>query len=120
MEQWETRTSNLTSYVTKLSNGMSEQQAKASGSMSSNTVINPKSLNAITLRRGKEIGAKTVQFKDDEEGEEPVDKEIEVESAPSKTTQDILKTTQETSIQSKGPIEKGSSSKGDEVIQEWH
>ncbi|XP_028786499.1 uncharacterized protein LOC114742397 [Neltuma alba] len=53
MEQWETRNSNLTSYVTKLSNGMSEQQAKASGSVPSNTMIHSKSLNAITLKSGK-------------------------------------------------------------------
>ncbi|XP_028806006.1 uncharacterized protein LOC114760875 [Neltuma alba] len=65
--------------------------------------------------RGKEIGAKKVQFKEDEEDEEPVDKEIEVESPPSKTTQDIPKATQETSIQSKEPIEKGSPPKGDEM-----
>ncbi|XP_028771247.1 uncharacterized protein LOC114728497 [Neltuma alba] len=71
-----------------------------------NTVINPKSLNAITLRSGKKISAKKVQFKDDEEDGEPIDEEIKVESPPSKTTQDIPKATQETSIQSKGAKDK--------------
>ncbi|XP_028755763.1 uncharacterized protein LOC114715139 [Neltuma alba] len=78
-------------------------------------VINPKSLNAITLRSGQEIGTKKMQFKEDEDDEEPIDEEIEVESPPSKTAQYIPKATQETSIQSKGPIEKGSPSKSDEM-----
>ncbi|KAJ8764186.1 hypothetical protein K2173_005114 [Erythroxylum novogranatense] len=64
MEQWETKAENINSYVTQLSNNMSENQAKSSGSIPSNTVMNPKSLNVIALRSGKQV-----RFKPQEEDE---------------------------------------------------
>ena len=86
MAQWEIKNANLEEYVMKLSNSFNELQARTSGPTPSNTVINPKSLNAINLRSGKTLHPiippkKRVQFVvDEEEGEEePVDEEIVVE-----------------------------------------
>ncbi|XP_028769798.1 uncharacterized protein LOC114727232 [Neltuma alba] len=80
MEQTKTRTNNLSSYVTQLSNNISDQQAKNLGTMPSNTVINPKSVNAICLRSGKKVGP-IQDLSDDEE----VDEEIEVENPPKRS-----------------------------------
>ena len=72
IEQLETRHDNLNGFVTQMSNTMNDQQAKTSGKMPSNTVINPKSLNAIELRSGKRVQFAEEEGCDDEDESPPV------------------------------------------------
>nr|KYP31036.1 Transposon Ty3-G Gag-Pol polyprotein [Cajanus cajan] len=74
-EQMEVKHDNLNSFVTQLSNKKSDEQARSSGATPSNTVINPKSLNAISLRSGRKV-----RF-EDKEGDEQIE-EIVCESPP--------------------------------------
>ncbi|KAK4260242.1 hypothetical protein QN277_003385 [Acacia crassicarpa] len=73
LEELELKHNNVQSHLTQLSNSVSDVHAKTSDSIPSNTVINPKSLNAIDLRSGKKV-----RFP--EEADINVDEEIEVES----------------------------------------
>ncbi|XP_028776160.1 uncharacterized protein LOC114732656 [Neltuma alba] len=75
-EALEMKNNTLTSHVTQVSNTVSDLQAKNGGGLPSNTVINPKSLNAINLRSGR-----VVKFSN--EDDEEVDEEIECDSPPS-------------------------------------
>ena len=56
LELLESKNTNLTSFVTQVSDGLNEQRAKTEQGLPSNTVINPKGLNAISLRSGKQVG----------------------------------------------------------------
>ncbi|XP_028756059.1 uncharacterized protein LOC114715386 [Neltuma alba] len=69
IEQWETKSANLNNFVTQMSNTLNDLQARSGGSLPSNTVINPKSLNAISLRSGRQVG-KQVSFTLDEDDEQ--------------------------------------------------
>ncbi|XP_028802077.1 uncharacterized protein LOC114757251 [Neltuma alba] len=84
--------------MTKFSNNISETQARSSGSMPSNTMINPKSLNAITLRSGKKVDF------NEELGDDEVDEEIVVES-PSTSSEPKI-TPKEASIKFESAKEK--------------
>ena len=79
MEQWETRSNNLQTYVTQLSDSINDKQARSSGASPSNTVINPKSLNSITLRSGKHVRFQDV---DDKDMDGELDEEIICEAPP--------------------------------------
>ncbi|XP_028771857.1 uncharacterized protein LOC114729069 [Neltuma alba] len=72
-EALEMKNNTLTSHLTQVSNTVSDLQAKNGGGLPSNTVINPKSLNAINLRSGR-----VVKFSN--EDDEEVDEEIECDS----------------------------------------
>ncbi|KAF7821294.1 Transposon Ty3-G Gag-Pol polyprotein [Senna tora] len=50
----ETKHDNLNAYITKLTNSIGEMQVKLNN-ISSNIAVNPKALNTISLRCGKEI-----------------------------------------------------------------
>ncbi|XP_028768551.1 uncharacterized protein LOC114726152 [Neltuma alba] len=69
IEQWETKSANLNNFVTQMSNTLNDLQARSGGSLPSNIVINPKSLNAISLRSGRQVG-KQVNFTLDEDDEQ--------------------------------------------------
>lgn len=55
--QIEAKHENLSTFVSQMANSKSEEDAKK-GVLPSNTVVNPRGLNAITLRSGKELGLK--------------------------------------------------------------
>ncbi|XP_028755762.1 uncharacterized protein LOC114715138 [Neltuma alba] len=78
LEELELKNNTVTSHLTQVANTMSDLQARGGG-IPSNTVINPKALNAITLR-----SERTVHFT--KEDEEDVEEEMETEPAPHSTT----------------------------------
>ena len=63
IEWWKTKTSNMNGYVSQLANSISDIQARISRNLPSNTFVNPKSINAISLRSEKTVGKLVLKLK---------------------------------------------------------
>ena len=73
LEELSSKNAYIASHLTQVANTVSDIQTKSSGSIPSNADINPKGLNAISLRSGREV-----RFKEDETTREDMeDSEVE-------------------------------------------
>jgi len=88
VELMKTKHDNLSGFVTEMSNSMSEKQAQFGGTMPSNTVINPKALNAVTLRSGKKL--EDPHFKKSKTNNEEVQDEEIPSSIPQESSEQPL------------------------------
>ena len=78
LEELSSKNADITSHLTQVSNTVSDIQGKSSGSIPSNTVMNPRGLNAISLRSGRQVHFEKAETPERDEE----DAEIENSSLP--------------------------------------